>query len=120
MSKLSKYKPLIPIAKSGTSEVVKFKHKFDISLAELAELALEYSGSAQVARGFLLNLRTDAKDYETYFKLSTLRKFDSNNRQNAFNILNTIMITYDGLSSYIDDDQYWDDIKKHYIEVINE
>lgn len=119
MSKLNKYKAIVPIAKTGTSEVVKFKHKFDISLSELAELALEHSGSAQVARGFLLNLRNDAKSNETYFKLSTLRKFDNTNRQNAFNILNIIMITYDGLSSYIDDDQYWNDIKEYYDEVAN-
>lgn len=119
MSKLNKYKALIPIEKTGTSDLIKLKHKFDISLYELAELALEHSGSAQVARGFLLNLRTDAKAYETYFKLSTLRKFDHINRQNAFNILNIILMTYDGLSSYIDDDQYWDDIKEYYDEVAN-
>lgn len=120
MSKDTKYDPLVSINTSQITLSEKDKQAFDNSLAELVELSLDFSGSSQVARGFLLNLYDGLREDRTFFALESLRKFDLQNKKNVFNILKVFMSGYSNIGQYVTDEQYWTDIKKHYIEVDNE
>lgn len=116
MSNSIKYKPLVSVKTSSLTLNDKYQQAFDRSLAELVDLSLGHSGSAQVARGFLLNLRGN----KNLFEIASLRKFDSKNKQNVFNLLNVFMSSYKNISQFVVDEQYWLDIEKHYNEVLNE
>jgi len=120
MSEDNKYDPLISIGTSGMIISEENKQSFDNSLAELVALSLDFSSSSQVARGFLLNLYDGLTDDKTFFALESLRKFDLQNKKNVFNILRVFVSSHSNISQYITDERYWTDIKKHYIEVINE